>query len=253
MTPSKLENQTVLIIGAGRWPGPSLALAFANEGANVAINDLSPILLDPVCEAAEPLPGKIKSYVADATRGMPLRAMLDEVIEDWGKIDILINNPRILPETPIIEMDEWDWQRTVEMNLNGPFLVSKLVAREMREKGHGMIFNIIDTTEAIHEPGRAAYAASQSGLWAFSQAAAQELIAYNIHVYSLCPDREVLHTSRIPSELVAALLRNPQELQEAVARTAVSLCNQAPANPPGQAFLIHNHSTKPITRMSEQE
>ncbi len=184
-----LQDQIVLITGAGRPPAPALALALASQGATIAANDLSPVLLDPLAEEVRGRSGRIQLYIADATRGMPLRAMLDEILEDFGRIDILVNNPRILPETPLLEMDEWDWQRTIEMNLNGPFLVTQLVARLMKEQGRGVILNFVDTDSlALEKPGRAAYAASQQGLLALSQAAARELIAYNIRVHTLCPD-----------------------------------------------------------------
>ncbi len=200
-----LKDRVILIIGAGRGPGPALCLVLASLGASVAANDLSPIVLDPVCEAANTLSGAVKAYVADATKGMPLRAMLEEVVEDWGRIDVLINNPRVMPQSTLLDTDEWDWQRTVDMNLNGPFLVSKLAAHQMREQGQGTILNIVDTSNALLEPGRAAYAAGQSGFLALSQAASRELMAYNIRVYTLCPDRDTLHNPESLSQVMASL------------------------------------------------
>jgi NAD(P)-dependent dehydrogenase (short-subunit alcohol dehydrogenase family) len=219
MSDPQLQNRVVLIVGAGRPPAPALARAFAAAGAVVAINDLSPIPLDPIAAAVQAQGGKIASYVADATRGMPLRAMIDDVVADWGRIDILVNNPRIQPNMPFMEIDEWDWQRTVEMNLNGPFLVTQLVSRLMREQGQGTILNIIDANpEDLEAPGRAAYAASQAGLLALSQAAARELIAYNIRVHTLCPERSTLADG------------------ETLASLAIYLCSPAAAAVPGQLF-----------------
>ncbi|MBE0698982.1 MAG: SDR family NAD(P)-dependent oxidoreductase [Anaerolineaceae bacterium] len=223
---SYLKNRVILMIGAGRYPGPGIALALASLGATVATNDLSPILLDPLHEAALSLSGTIKTYVADATKGMPLRAMLDEVMEDWGRIDVLINNPRVLPIVPLLDMDEWDWQRTMDMNLNGPFLVSKLVSRFMFEQGQGTIINIVDASEAINQTGSAAYAASQTGLLALSKAAARELIAYNIRVYTLCPDRNLLHNSQNTSESVSSILPKQAENSE-LAKMISELCSSS--------------------------
>jgi NAD(P)-dependent dehydrogenase (short-subunit alcohol dehydrogenase family) len=230
MEKTPLKDRVILLIGAGRWPGPKLCLALAFQGASVAANDLSPLLLDPVCEAAGSLPGKMKTYVADATKGMPLRAMLEEVIEDWGRIDVLINNPRVQPRTALLDIDEWDWQRTVDMNLNGPFLVSKLAARQMQQQGQGTILNIVDTSDALKEPGSAAYAASQSGFLAFSQAAAQELIAYNIRVYTLCPDRDMLHNPKPLSEVMAALA-GAAGLEDSLAKVVAMLCSSSANHP----------------------
>lgn len=187
-----LTNQTVLIQGAGRQPGPGIASKLASQGASVAACDLSPVLLKPIETSAAALPGAIHSFVGDTSRGMPARALLDEITSTCGPIHILINNPRIAPNTPLLEMDEWDWQRTIEANLNGVFLLMRLVARQMVEEGQGVIINLIsDPANLMPEPGKAAFAASQMGLMALTRAAAQELIAYNIRVYGVClPDRK---------------------------------------------------------------
>lgn len=246
------KDQTILIVGAGRPPGPALVQAFARQGANVAANELSPTLLDPILNALQGFPGRVKVYVGDATRGMPLRAMLDEVQEDWGKIDVLINNPRIQPEVDLLEMDEWDWQRTIEMNLNGPFLVSKLVAQSMREQGHGVILNIVDTSPGVPEKGRAAYSASQSGLLAFSQAAEREFLTYNIQVYTLCPDREILHQA--PRLDTSPQYPNETGQEESLAQLAVMLCSPKASNlTDNRTYFISRTGYYPQTGVSAKE
>src|SRR5512133_3933200 len=104
MTDPSLHDQVALIAGAGRAPGPGLALALAAHGAAVAINDLSPTLLDPLVAAGQARGERIQAYIADATRGMPLRSMLDEVLSDFEHIDILINNPRVMPDAALLGM-----------------------------------------------------------------------------------------------------------------------------------------------------
>ena len=236
------ERPVALITGAGRAPGSALALALVEAGMVVAANELSPTLLDPLEAAARSITanrahaGHLQAYIADATRGMPLRAMIDEVLSDWGRIDVLVNNPRIQPDAALLEMDEWDWQRTIEMNLNGPFLVTQIAARLMREQGGGVILNIVDADlAALEAPGRAAYAASQQGLLALSSAAARELIAYNIRVYTLCPDRAVFS----PSE------SEPEETGSVFAQFAAFLCSPAAVSLPGQVFHICGGSITP--------
>jgi NAD(P)-dependent dehydrogenase (short-subunit alcohol dehydrogenase family) len=226
-----LLDQVVLIIGAGRAPAPILASALSAQGAIIAANDLSPVLLDPVCTAITSQGGRVQAYVADATRGMPLRAMLDEILEIHERIDILVNNQRVQPEAPLLTMDEWDWQRAIEMNLNGPFLVTQLVARLMKEQGHGVILNLVDTQPSRLEAlGRAAYAASQAGMLALSLAAARELIAYNIRVHTLCPDEMLLQTPSTQSWTPGGNLSD----------LAVFLCSPEAAHLTGQIFRISN-------------
>lgn len=253
MTAETLCNQVVLITGAGRWPGPALALAFADAGAMVIANDLSPVLLDPLAEAAQTLPGQIHPYVADATRGMPLRAMLEEISAERGQINVLVNNPRIMPEASLLEMDEWDWQRTLEMNLNGPFLISKLVAGQMRELGKGTILNLVDTNpQALTAPGRSAYAASQAGFLAFSQAAAQELIAYNIRVFTLCPEFEVLYPTDLIEQTRPATGISPHP-SEALTRLAVFLSSSAASHLPGQIFRMGCQKSVPQPDQQQEQ
>lgn len=253
MTEHSLRGRMILMTGAGRWPGPALALAFARQGAIVAANDLSPVLLDPLLSAAQGLPGQIRTYVADATRGMPLRALLEEVHDDLGKIDVLVNNPRIQPDTPLLDMDEWDWQRTVEMNLNGPFLVTKLVARQMRELGSGVILNLVDSTQqSLAAPGRAAYVASQAGLLALSRAAAQELIAYNIRVHTLCPDPDVLHPLD-PIDVMTLRAANQHHPGEVLTRLAVFLSSPAAEQLASQTFQISKLQSTPQPDPHAQE
>ncbi|RPJ43316.1 MAG: SDR family NAD(P)-dependent oxidoreductase [Chloroflexi bacterium] len=229
MNAGSLKNQVVLITGAGRPPAPGLAAALAAQGAIVAANDLSPVLLDPLSAAVTAQGGRIQAYIADASRGMPLRAMLDEVLEDFGRIDILVNNPRVRPDAPLLAMDEWDWQRTIEMNLNGPFLVTQLVARLMKDQGGGAILNLVDTQPASLEvPGRAAYAASQRGMLALSQAAARELIAYNIRVHTLCTDEMLLDT----------LFSQPSTPGGTLSELAIFLCSPEAAHLSGQIYRV---------------
>jgi NAD(P)-dependent dehydrogenase (short-subunit alcohol dehydrogenase family) len=234
MSGSTLQGQVVLIIGAGRAPAPALALALADQGATIAANDFSPVTLEPVAQAIRERGRHIHTYVSDATRGMPLRAMLDEVLEDLGRIDVLINNPRVQPVAPLLSMDEWDWQRTIEVNLNGPFLVTQLVARIMQEQGGGMILDIVDSNPASLEGhGKTAYAASQQGLLALAQGAARELIAYNIQVYTLCPDEAGGLSSDGPAGIPASA-----DWENNLNRLVISLCSRDEKYPPGQVFQI---------------
>jgi NAD(P)-dependent dehydrogenase (short-subunit alcohol dehydrogenase family) len=241
-----LQDQVALIIGAGRSPAPALAMGFSAQGAIIAANDLSPVLLDPLKMAIADHGGRIQTYVADATRGMPLRAMLDEILEDFGRVDILVNNQRVLPEAPLLVMDEWDWQRTIEMNLNGPFLVTQLVAKLMKEQGRGTILNLVDTDmDVLEAPGRAAYAASQQGMLALSLAAARELIAYNIHVHTLCPEETLLHAekrlndrSRTSGAQKISTPSQPPITGGTLSELAIFLCSPEAAQLAGQVYHV---------------
>ncbi len=236
MSDQPLHNQVALIIGAGREPGPGIAQALAAQGAAVALNDLSPVLLDPIADRLQAQGSNVRTYIADATRGMPLRAMLDEVLSDLNQIDILVNNPRIQPEASLLTMDEWDWQRTVEMNLNGPFLLMQLVARLMQEQGRGIILNIVDADPTVLDaPGRAAYGASQRGLLTLSQAAAREFIAYNIRVYTICMTGTNPHAATGDPALLPNGIPSPCATMSGL---AAYLCGPDAAEISGQVYWV---------------
>jgi 3-oxoacyl-[acyl-carrier protein] reductase len=233
-----LSRKMVFIQGAGRQPGPHVVRAFAGQGASVAACDLSPILLKPF-ENSETGLEPVRTYVGDTSRGMPARALVDEVLSDCGRIDILINNLRVAPATSLLQMDEWDWQRTIDLNLNGVFLLTRLVAQAMVEQGGGVMINLMASPgPALATPGRAAYAASQMGLLALTQAAAQELIAYNIRVYGVCVEGLEANSDKLVESAPSLWIgeRTPVPESYRLSELLVFLSTPAAEAIPGQVF-----------------
>ena len=180
------KDQVVLISGAGKGIGRALALAFARAGAWVAANDLTPVNLDVTLEQIAAEGGNARAYLADVAKSLPVQAMVKQVQEDWGRIDILINNSGVAPQAPLLEMDEWDWQRTLEVNLSGPWWLIQTVGQLMQAQGGGVMLNLVgkpDWLLTLQE--RSAYLTSQYGLIGLTLAAAQELKAYHICINAL--------------------------------------------------------------------
>lgn len=240
------EGKVVLITGAGRGIGRAIAQAFAARGARVAANDISPVNLDETVASILATGGQAKAYIADVAQKMAIQTMIEEVRDDWERIDILVNNAGVEPHAPLLELDEWDWRRTLEVNLSGPFLTMQSVGRVMRDQGGGIIVNIGSIAGRAHGlKDRAAYVASKTGLIGLTREAARELAAYNIRVNAVCP-------GVIETEMTAHLRQNQAMMSrwmediplgrlgkpEDVAGVVLFLCSEEAAYLNGQAINI---------------
>jgi len=189
--PKQFLNKVVLVTGAGKGSGKKLALAFAHHGATVAANDISPVNLEEVVQEIQAQGGNAKAYIEDVAKKIGVQALVKGVEDDFGRIDILVNHASVEPHSPLLEIDEWDWHRTLDVNLTGAFLMAQSVGRVMREGGGGVIINLITKADDHEIPMLAAFYASMAGLEAFSGQAARELAPYGIHVHAVKTDASV--------------------------------------------------------------
>ena len=177
-------NWIVLITGAGKGSGRILAQAFAERGAILALNDISPINVEQVVNEITANGGRARTYIDDVAKKVGAQNIINQVEDDFGRIDILINHAAVEPNIPLLDMDEWDWHRTLDVNLTGAFLMTQSAGRVMRAQGRGVIINLI--TEATRDGhSESAFRASMTGLKGFTHQAARELSPYGIQVYSV--------------------------------------------------------------------
>jgi NAD(P)-dependent dehydrogenase (short-subunit alcohol dehydrogenase family) len=180
------ENKVILVTGAGKGAGRGVAEAFAAQGAVLAANDISPVNLDETVAHILAAGGQAKAYVEDIAKKMPVQTLLNAVLDDFERIDILVNCAEVEPQKSVLEMDDWDWQRTLDVNLTGAFLLTQSVGRIMKEKGAGVIVHVGERPKGTEK--RAAYFTSKAGLAALSALAAYELSEAGIRVYHAQPE-----------------------------------------------------------------
>ncbi len=179
------KKKVVLITGAGKGVGRILAEAFADRGAFVAMNDISPVNVEAVVSHIQAHGGIAKAYIDDIAKKVAVQALIKNVEDDFGRIDILINHAAVEPHVSLLNMDEWDWHRTLDVNLTGAFLMIQSIGRVMREKGQGVIINIIAETGEEVEKEAGAYFASMAGLAELSHQSDCELSQFGVRVFTV--------------------------------------------------------------------
>lgn len=181
---TKLSGKVVLITGAGKGSGRALALACAARGAAVAANDISPFNVEQVVDEIQRQGGRAKAFVEDVAKKVGVQSLIKQTEDEFGRIDVLVNHAAVRPQVPLLDMDEWDWHRTLDVNLTGAFLMTQSVGRMMRRQGSGVILNLVTLDQAGAEK-EAAFVSAMHGLAAFTSHAARELSPYGIRVYLL--------------------------------------------------------------------
>jgi NAD(P)-dependent dehydrogenase (short-subunit alcohol dehydrogenase family) len=184
MNMNDFKDKVVLITGAGKGSGRLLAEAFAARGAFVAANDISPVNVDEVVAGIVSRGRKAKSYVDDVAKKIAVQTLVKQIEDDLGHIDILINHAAVRPHVSLLDIDEWDWHRVLDVNLTGALLMMQSVGRMMRAQGQGVIINLI-TGAGEGADKESAYQASMAGLLVLTRSAARELSPHGIRVNGL--------------------------------------------------------------------
>jgi NAD(P)-dependent dehydrogenase (short-subunit alcohol dehydrogenase family) len=185
----KLQNQVAIITGAGRNIGAETARLFVSEGAKVAIVDMDKGRGETMASEIESSGGDAIAIGADVSKEEDVQAMVDTVVKKWGKIDILINNVAISDNKTLFDITKEEWDQTLAVTLTGPFLVSKYVAKQMVDQGHGgKIVNIGSTSGYRGRDKAIAYTSAKGGVLNLSRSLAVFLAPHNIRVNTISPN-----------------------------------------------------------------
>ncbi|NCA84777.1 MAG: 3-oxoacyl-[acyl-carrier-protein] reductase [Clostridia bacterium] len=183
-----LENKKALITGAARGIGKAIAIAYAKNGADVALTDLK---IDDQAQAlVEELRGygvQAKAYASDASNFAACEELVKEVLNDFGKIDILVNNAGITRDKLLMRMGEDDWDLVLKVNLKSVFNMTKAIHRSMLSQRSGAIINMSSVVGLSGNAGQSNYSASKAGLIGFTKSTAKEFGARGIRCNAIAP------------------------------------------------------------------
>ncbi len=183
-----LEGKVAIITGAARGIGKQVAIKFAKEGANVAFSDM--VYDDNAKAVEEELRSygvEAKGYASDASNFESSQKFVDEVVKDFGKVDVLVNNAGITRDGLFMRMTEEQWDLVISVNLKSAFNLTKAVQTYMLKARSGSIINMSSVVGVRGNAGQANYAASKAGMIGLTKSIAQELGSRNIRCNAIAP------------------------------------------------------------------
>jgi 3-oxoacyl-[acyl-carrier protein] reductase len=204
-----MSERIALITGASSGIGRVCAIELAKEGCTAIIN-YYPV---PPCEAdannvvkeIEALGGKAKAIGCDVTKSAEVDAMIDKIVEEFGRIDVLVNNAGITRDGLLVRMSDDDWERVINTNLNSVFYVTRPVAKVMMKQRSGNIVNMASITGVYGNAGQANYASTKAGVIGFTKTVAKELASRGIVANAVAPGFiETPMTEKLDKEKIAA-------------------------------------------------
>lgn len=182
-----LEGKIALVTGASYGIGFAIATAYAEAGATICFNDINQAMVDKGIAAYEEVGIKAHGYVCDVTDEDGVVAMVAQIEKEVGIVDILVNNAGIIKRVPMHEMAAKDFRQVIDIDLNGPFIVSKAVLPSMMERRSGKIINICSMMSEFGRETVSAYAAAKGGLKMLTKNIASEYGQYNIQCNGIGP------------------------------------------------------------------
>lgn len=183
----RLKDKVALITGAARGIGAATARLFAQEGASVAVADIIQDEGEAVAEEIRSRGGKAVFILLDVTDEKNWDEAVAAVLEEFQKLDVVVNSAGITIRGPVVDLSLQDWERLMSVNSTGVFLGTRAAARVMMERGGGSIINLSSIFGLVGSPHGPAYAASKGAVKLFTKTAAIQLAPYNVRVNSICP------------------------------------------------------------------
>ena len=239
-----LEGKTAIITGASRGIGKAIALRFASEGCNIAFTDL---LEDENMNAAvkelKSFGINAKGYASDASKFDQTDAVVSQIVDEFGSIDVLVNNAGITKDTLLMRMSEEQWDSVININLKSVFNFTKSVQKVMLKQRSGSIINMSSVVGVSGNAGQANYSASKAGIIGFTKSVARELGSRGIRSNAIAPGFIITEmTAKIPENerkaWEASIPMKRGGLPEEVAGVALFLASDLSSYVSGQVIQV---------------
>jgi 3-oxoacyl-[acyl-carrier protein] reductase len=197
-----LEGKTAIVTGASRGIGKAIALKYAQEGCNVAFTDL---FEDENMKATEAelraLGVKAKGYASDASKFDDTERVVNQIVEEFGRIDVLVNNAGITKDALLMRMTEEQWDAVINVNLKSVFNFTKAAQKTMLKQRSGSIINMSSVVGVSGNAGQANYSASKAGIIGFTKSVARELGSRGVRSNAIAPGFIITEmTAKIPED-----------------------------------------------------
>jgi 3-oxoacyl-[acyl-carrier protein] reductase len=242
----RLKGRAALVTGSSRGLGKTIALGLAREGADVGINcSRQESLKDAeiICEQIRAMGVRSVAVAADVSSGRQATGLVERIADEFGSIDIVVNNAGVADDSLLVRMTDEQWARVLEVNLTGAFFCSRAAARRMTKQRWGRIINISSAAGLMGNIGQANYAAAKAGVVGLTKACARELAQWGVLVNALAPGFIEGGMTRQADEKVKSRWREIIPLgrlgsEDEVAQVVVFLASDAAAYITGQVISV---------------
>jgi 3-oxoacyl-[acyl-carrier protein] reductase len=236
----QVQSKTIVITGAGRGIGRALADRFASRGANIALLDLNAADLEVSRALCESRGVQARCYLTDVSQEDQVEASLDQVVQDFGRLDVIVNNAGIVKDALLVKVQDGkvvgkmsleQWQAVINVNLTGVFLCAREAAQRMIKLGNGGVVINISSISRHGNKGQTNYTATKAGVAAMTVVWAKELARYAIRVGAIAPG--FTHT-----DILASM--KPEVLEKVVAPVPLKRLGEPTEIAHAAEFIVEN-------------
>jgi NAD(P)-dependent dehydrogenase (short-subunit alcohol dehydrogenase family) len=248
-----LDGKVALVTGAGRGIGRAMAIAMAAEGAKVIVNDYgvsgaghdaSSFPADEAVAEIEGAGGQAIANAGSVAEYADVEKMIQEGLDAWGRLDVVVNNAGILRDKILHKMTEEDWDAVIAVHLKGTFNTTRVAASVFRSQGGGSVVNFTSSSGLLGNLGQTNYGAAKLGIVGFTRNAALDMARYNVRCNAIAPFAWTRMTASIPGaeDPTNQRVRNLKKMApEQIAPLAVFLASDAAKDVNGQVFGVRGH------------